>query len=198
MIAGFKEDHAAVEVTDHLFEIDRNRVTCSAGTAPIDMMLFMMAEHWGEQITNRVSRHLFYQQLRSGGESQTALVREYGYDFPKQLQYAIHLMEKNTESRLVIRDIARQAGTSLRTLERLFKQYAQMTPAMFYLRLRLEKGRQYLLHTRMSVLQVAIACGFLSQEHFARQYKAVFGRTPREERKVAALQTTADMASVVV
>ncbi|WP_261843304.1 GlxA family transcriptional regulator [Aliamphritea ceti] len=198
VIAGFAEDHPRVTVTDHLFEADQNRMTCSAGTAPIDMMLLLMHEHWGEEITNRVSRHLFYQQLRSGGESQTALVREFGYDFPKQLQYAIHLMERNIESRLMVREVAEQTGTSLRTLERLFREHTQMSPAMFYLRLRLEKGRQYLLHTRMSVLQVAVACGFLSQEHFARRYRDVFGRSPRDERAVAALQTTADMASVAV
>ena len=198
VLAGFSEDHPEVTVTDHLFEIDRNRISCSAGTAPMDMMLSLMREHWGEEITQRVSRHLFYQQLRSGGESQTALVREFGYDFPRQLQYAVHLMEQNIESRESIAQIAQQVGTSLRTLERLFQQHTQMTPAHFYLRLRLEKSRQYLLHTRMSVLQVAIACGFLSQEHFARRYKAVFGRTPREERQVAAVQTTADMAAIEV
>ncbi|WP_315983787.1 helix-turn-helix domain-containing protein [Aliamphritea spongicola] len=78
------------------------------------------------------------------------------------------------------------------------QEHTQMSPAVFYLRLRLEKGRQYLLHTRMSVLQVAVACGFLSQEHFARRYRDVFGRSPRDERAVSALQTTADMASVTV
>jgi len=198
VLAGFAEDHPEVTVTDHLFEIDRSRISCSAGTAPMDMMLSLMREHWGEEITQRVSRHLFYQQLRSGGESQTALVREFGYDFPRQLQYAVHLMEQSIESRESISQIAQQAGTSVRTLERLFQQHTQMTPTHFYLRLRLERGRQYLLHTGMSVLQVAIACGFLSQEHFARRYKAVFGRTPREERQVSAVQTTADMAAVEV
>ncbi|WP_315982094.1 hypothetical protein [Aliamphritea spongicola] len=37
-------------MTDHLFEADNNRMTCSAGTAPIDMMLLLMHEHWGRRL----------------------------------------------------------------------------------------------------------------------------------------------------
>jgi transcriptional regulator GlxA family with amidase domain len=36
----FREEFSDIEVTQELFEIDRNRFTCAGGTAAIDMMLF--------------------------------------------------------------------------------------------------------------------------------------------------------------
>ncbi|MNC64476.1 HTH-type transcriptional regulator CdhR [compost metagenome] len=58
------------------------------------------------------------------------------------------------------------------------------TPSGFYLRLRLDKARQLLRQTDMSVLEVAVACGFESASYFTRSYRARFERCPREDRLV--------------
>ena len=38
----------------------------------------------------------------------------------------------------------------------------------------------------MSVIDVALACGFVSASHFSKCYRDFFGRTPRKERNVPA------------
>jgi AraC-like DNA-binding protein len=57
--------------------------------------------------------------------------------------------------------------------------------ANIYLRLRLEKARQLLRQTDMSVLEVSIACGFESPSYFTRSYRAKYERCPREDRRTA-------------
>jgi AraC family carnitine catabolism transcriptional activator len=51
--------------------------------------------------------------------------------------------------------------------------------------LRLEKARQLLRQTDMSVLEVSIACGFESPSYFTRSYRAKYERCPREDRRTA-------------
>ena len=70
------------------------------------------------------------------------------------------------------------------SLERLFNKYLGLSPARYYLNLRLKRARQLLSHTSMPILQVAVACGFTSASHFARCYRQLFGHAPRQERPV--------------
>ena len=69
-----------------------------------------------------------------------------------------------------------------RQLERLFRRYLDRTPTRYYLELRLNRARLLLLQTDMSVLDVALACGFVSASHFSKCYRDVYGRTPRDQR----------------
>jgi transcriptional regulator GlxA family with amidase domain len=39
-----------------------------------------------------------------------------------------------------------------------------------------------LLQTNMSVIDIALACGFVSASHFSKCYRDFFGKTPRRER----------------
>jgi Transcriptional regulator containing an amidase domain and an AraC-type DNA-binding HTH domain len=56
------------------------------------------------------------------------------------------------------------------------------SPARYYVELRLNRARLLLLQTNMSVIDVALACGFVSASHFSKCYRDFFGKTPRRER----------------
>ena len=65
------------------------------------------------------------------------------------------------------------------------------SPKRYYLELRLKKARSLLLQTEMSVINVALACGFSSPSHFSKCYRAFYGRTPYRERGIPTLETGA-------
>jgi transcriptional regulator GlxA family with amidase domain len=48
--------------------------------------------------------------------------------------------------------------------------------------LRLQKARNLLMQTDMSVINVALACGFAAPSHFSKCYRAHYGTTPYRER----------------
>ena len=93
-------------------------------------------------------------------------------------------MEQNLEEPMSRAKLAVSAGLSTRQLERLFRKYLSRSPARYYLELRLNKARLLLLQTNMSVIDVALACGFVSASHFSKCYREFFHRTPREERQL--------------
>jgi transcriptional regulator GlxA family with amidase domain len=185
-LASFLEDFPDVEVTAELFEIDRHRFTCSGGTAAIDLMLNVISRQHGHELAAAVADQLMHERIRDEHDHQRmSLPARLGVRHPKLLS-VIELMEQNLEEPMSRAELAGRAGLSTRQLERLFRKYLSRSPARYYLELRLHKARLLLLQTNMSVIDVALACGFVSASHFSKCYRDFFGRTPRKERNVPA------------
>ena len=180
----FSERYPALDITDDIFEIDRNRITCSGGTAALDMMLHMITVAHGAELAGKVSEQFIHERIREADDHQRmALQSRVGVNEPKLLA-AIGRMESNLEEPLPLPEIAAAGGLSTRQLERLFKRYLGRTPSRYYRELRLHKARLMLMQSSSSILTIALAAGFVSASHFSRRYREHFGRTPREERRV--------------
>ncbi|MEQ9641716.1 MAG: GlxA family transcriptional regulator [Alphaproteobacteria bacterium] len=178
----FAEEFPELDITATLFEVDRNRFTCSGGTAPLDMMLYMITEDHGQDLAVAVAEQLVHSIIRHPADPQRMSLRyRTGISHPKLLAAIAH-MEAYLETPVGRDDLADAVGLSNRQLERLFNKYLGLSPARYYLNLRLKRARQLLSHTSMPILQVAVACGFTSASHFARCYRQVFGHAPRQER----------------
>ena len=185
-LESFADEHPEIEVTDDIFEIDRNRITCSGGTAALDLMLHLITTEHGAELAGKVSEQFIHERIREAHDHQRmALQSRVGVSDPKLLM-AIGEMEANLEEPLPLPDIAGAVGLSTRQLERLFKKHLSRTPSRYYRELRLHHARLMLMQGSASILSVALAAGFVSASHFSRRYREYFGRTPREERRVAA------------
>ena len=94
----------------------------------------------------------------------------------------IQMMETNLEEPISPAILAKDVGMSTRQLERLFRRYLNRSPKRYYMELRLQKARNLLMQTNMSVINVALACGFASPSHFSKCYRAHYDTTPYRER----------------
>ncbi len=190
-MAGFQEAFPELEVTDELFEIDRNRFTCSGGSAAMDLVLSLIGLNHGRDLATAVAEQFIHERIRDRHDPQRMALRaRVGVSHPKLLR-VIELMEASLEEPLPRSDLARQTGLSTRQLERLFRKYLGRTPTRYYLELRLQKARSLLVQTSMSVLDVALACGFVSASHFSKCYREYYAKTPRQERQNEPLLATA-------
>lgn len=179
---GFREDFPHLDITDELFEVDGNIITCSGGTASIDMFSHMISHSHGHELAMHVSEWFMHKQIREQSEHQRMGLRfRIGVSHPKLLG-AIQAMEDNLETPLDREEIAETVSLSTRQLERLFRKYLNSTPRKYYFGLRMQRARILLRQTSMSVLDVALACGFVSASHFAKCYREFFGHSPRRDR----------------
>src|SRR5215468_3167682 len=64
----------------------------------------------------------------------------------------------------------------------LFRISAGESPHRFLLRQRVEHAKEMLREAEMRVLDVAVACGFKTQQHFARVFRRICGASPTEYR----------------
>ncbi|WP_374763468.1 GlxA family transcriptional regulator [Yunchengibacter salinarum] len=181
-VEALAEEFPDLNITATLFETDRDRFTCSGGTAPLDMMTYAIADHHGADLAKAVSEEMVHGVQRQPTNPQRMdLGYRTGQSHPKILA-AIAFMEAYLETPQPISAVADQVGTTERTLARLFRDHLGIKPSRYYLSLRLQRARQLLRQTDMSILQVAVACGFTSSAHFARCYKEQFANSPRVDR----------------
>ncbi|MDF0594908.1 GlxA family transcriptional regulator [Psychromarinibacter halotolerans] len=178
----FAEEFDEVELTKSVFVMDGNRLTTAGGTSSIDLMLKIIARDHGEELANAVADQLIYTTIRTDQDTQRLSVpTRIGVRHPK-LSQVIHMMEKNIEEPISPATLARDVGMSTRQLERLFRRYLNRSPKRYYMELRLQKARNLLMQTDMSVINVALACGFASPSHFSKCYRAHYSTTPYRER----------------
>ncbi len=178
----FAEEFEEVNLTKSVFTIDGNRMTTAGGTASIDLMLKIIADDHGEDIANAVADQLIYSSIRTDQDTQRLSVpTRIGVRHPK-LSQVIQMMEQNVEDPISPSVLAQKVGMSTRQLERLFRRYLNRSPKRYYMELRLQKARNLLMQTDMSVINVALACGFASPSHFSKCYRAHYDTTPYRER----------------
>jgi len=181
-LSGFGEAFPHLDVTSELFEVDRNRFTCSGGIAALDLMLNLIRLQHGHDLATAVSDQFMHERIRDRHDRQRmALPARLGIRHPK-LVAAVRRMEETLDEPVSCADLAKIVDLSGRQLERLFRKYLGRTPTRYYTELRLNKARLLLLQTDLSVLDVALACGFASASHFSKCYREFFKKTPSEER----------------
>ncbi|OUS36042.1 AraC family transcriptional regulator [Rhodobacterales bacterium 56_14_T64] len=178
----FTEEFDEVELTKSVFVLDGKRMTTAGGTSSIDLMLKLIANDHGEDLANAVADQLIYSSIRTDQDSQRLSVpTRIGVRHPK-LSTVIQMMEANIEEPISPSILAKDVGMSTRQLERLFRRYLNRSPKRYYMELRLQKARNLLMQTDMSVINVALACGFASPSHFSKCYRAHYDTTPYRER----------------
>jgi transcriptional regulator GlxA family with amidase domain len=181
-LPGFQEKFPSADVYADLYEMDGNIWTCAGGTAALDMMLSLVGRDHDEDLVNRVCEQALTDRVRSPGDRQRLPLRaRLGVQNAKVLSI-IEFMEANVAEPLPLVDIARFVGLSRRQIERLFQQHMGRSPARYYLEVRLDRARHLLMQSTMAIVDVAIACGFVSASHFSKCYRELYGKSPLQER----------------
>ena len=182
MLDLFAEQYPNVEAVQDIFVIDRNRFSAAGATAGIDMMLHLIRTQHGSDIVAGVADQFIYHSVREAGVQQRRDAADrYALHNPG-LARALRMMAENVEEPLRTPDVARASGLSVRALERAFQKWLRTTPAKYHRRLRLERGRELIRLSDLSVLEIAVRCGFNSAAHFSDSYKTYFGHPPSADR----------------
>ena len=173
-------------VERQLYVMDRDRLTCAGGTAPLDMMHALLAEHHGHGFARRVSDWLVHTDVRESEEPQRAGPAErHGTHHPVLLQ-AIGVMENHLADPLTLEQLARVCGIGVRQMNRLFTTKLGASTIAYYRELRLATAHGLLKRSALSVGEIAEATGFGNAAHCSRRFKARYGAAPSRTRASAA------------
>jgi AraC family transcriptional regulator, glycine betaine-responsive activator len=178
----FSREFPHLSLTAGLFEVDRDRMTCPGGTASLDMMFYLIEQQHGSDLAWDTADELIQHGVRSARDPQRMSLQFRTRVNDPRLLTVISAMERNLEEPLPLPRLCEISGLSLRHLQRRFHEVLGRSPSSFYRQLRLQRARKMLMHGTRSILDVAVANGFVSSAHFARRYRAEYGRPPREDR----------------
>ncbi len=179
----FMEEFPDITLVRNVYVADEPIVSASGGSATADLMLYIIAERHDENLSTAVADQMVYTVVReSSAEQRVSLQARAGARSPR-LAHAISLMRASIETPLATSKVASQVGISTRQLERLFGKHLNTSPRKYMQELRLDRARALLVQTEMSVVDIAVACGFESPAHFSRVYRAAFGIRPSHQRQ---------------
>jgi len=113
-----------------------------------------------------------------------ALYREQvrGTQSSDPIEFGAHYLRNHFRSPLNLKAIVQKCGVSREHFIREFSARFGESPGVLLRRLRLEHARALLGATRLSVQEVALACGFTSSNTFCRAYRVHFGLSPGAAR----------------
>jgi transcriptional regulator GlxA family with amidase domain len=175
---GFVETFPDLTPTPSRFETDGRLMTCGGGAASTDMMLAVIAGDHGADFAAMVSDMCLRTVLPGVAPEQRTSVAALMSKRNPVLVATVNLMNRRIDSPLSMEELAEAAGYSRRHLERLFREATGKTPGEFYRGLRLDRGRNLLSTTDLTLIEVAAACGFESVSHFSKSFRARFGTSP--------------------
>lgn len=166
-----------------LYVIDRDRVTCGGGIAPLDMMHALIAGQHGSAFARLVSDWFLHTDIRVAAAPQRSEIGERLSPASPHVVEAIKIMESHVGDPLSLTQLALTSGISERHLNRLFVAALGVPTMQHYRALRLTIGRRLLRHSAMSIAEIAQAVGFANASHFSNAYKAQLGVRPHKDRR---------------
>lgn len=92
-------------------------------------------------------------------------------------------IRESLESSLTIQQIAIELGISYSNLRKLFKEYTGIAPAMYQQDLRLQRAKELLATTNISIKEIAYKLNFDSPDYFSSKFKIKTGVKPSDFRK---------------
>jgi len=102
---------------------------------------------------------------------------------PARFRKVVELVHTEMDGDLSLEELADAAGLSITHFAEMFRQSTGQSPHQFVLHRRVDRAKEMLRAAESRVLDVALACGFKSQQHFARVFRSVCGASPTEYRQ---------------
>ena len=100
-----------------------------------------------------------------------------------RLRRVKELVDAKMEDDLSLDEMAQSLGLSTAHFARMFRKSTGETPHQFVLRQKIERAKAMLRAPDARVLDVAMACGFKTQQHFAQVFRDVCRVSPTEYRR---------------
>jgi len=176
-----REFPACRVVSDQMFVVDRDRLTCAGGTSVVHLAAYLIERRIGRANAVKALRILIEQQPlppRTLQPEQALSVRSNDTLVHK----AMLLLEQNLHQPTSIEDLCQPLGIGRRQLERRFQRDIGLSPAQYRQRLRLERARWLLGNSDLDMIEISLQCGFQDSGSFSRAMRQFSGLTPSQMR----------------
>lgn len=171
-------------VSDRMFVVDRDRISCAGGTSVVHVAAHLIERHCGRALASKSLRILIEDQpLGVDAPQPESVITRQATD--RLVRKAMLLIEQGISTQDSLSNISSALGVSVRQLERRFVTDVCITPREYRLKLRLARAKWMLENTDASVTDVGFECGFGSCSHFSRAFTNHFRSRPSALRGVS-------------
>ncbi|MHA6344198.1 GlxA family transcriptional regulator [Roseivivax sp. CAU 1761] len=169
-------------VSDRIFVVDRDRLTCSGGASAAHLAAYLVDRHVGRSAARKSLHILIIDEAMHPDEPQPGLPSDLHTRDPLVRRAVLHMQQSLDDPPSVAR-IAAAVGAGRRKLERHFREALGLSPAEAFLRLRLAQVRLRLETSDRPVAEIAAETGFCDASHLIRTFRRHQGTTPEAWRQ---------------
>jgi len=176
-----REFPACRVVSDQMFVVDRDRLTCAGGTSVVHLAAYLIERRIGRANAVKALRILIEQQPlppRTLQPEQALSTRS----TDTLVHKAMLLLEQNLHQPTSIDELCQPLGIGRRQLERRFQRDIGVSPAQYRQRLRLERARWLLGNSDLDMIEISLQCGFQDSGSFSRAMRQFSGQSPSQLR----------------
>ncbi|AVZ74614.1 AraC family transcriptional regulator [Streptomyces lunaelactis] len=174
----------AVEVDPDVLYVDNGQFLTSAGAAAgLDLCLHLIRRDHGSAVAADAARLSVMPLERDGGQAQFIVHEQPPAPHGSVLEPLLRWMEDNTRRELTLDEVAAQAGMSVRTLNRRFREQTGTSPLQWLHRARIRQAQYLLETTGHPVDRIASQVGFGSPTAFRDRFRRVTGTSPNAYRR---------------
>lgn len=172
-------------VSDQIFVVDRDRLTCSGGVSAAHLAAFIVERRLGRARAAKSLRIMIIDEAMAAEEPQPGMPLALATGDPL-VQKALLAMQQSIDAPLSIARVAARLGVGRRSLERRFRDALGMTPLEADRLIRIEHAKRLLVTTGRTATRIAADTGFTDLPHLIRVFRAAEGMTPDAFRRARA------------
>ncbi|MEM0906341.1 MAG: GlxA family transcriptional regulator [Pseudomonadota bacterium] len=174
----FLESFGGVEpVSDQIFVVDRDRITCSGGASSAHLAAHLVARHVGEGAARKSLNIMMIDEAMAAEKPQPERLPGLTTD-DALVRRALKIMADALPATLTVERLAHRLGLSRRQLERRFQSALSLSPGAAARRVRLSAAKRQLEATTHSLARIAAETGFSDGAHLIRTFRNEMGQTP--------------------
>ncbi|MBU6267949.1 MAG: GlxA family transcriptional regulator [Sphingomonadales bacterium] len=171
-------------VSDQIFIVDRDRLTCSGGASSAHLAAYLVEKHVGRAQASKSLHIMIIDDALHAEKPQPGIPLQVSTPDPI-VRRALLITQQNIDTPLSVAEIAGRMGMSKRQLERRFRTALAMSPQAAFMDVRLSAAQHLLAKTRKSITMIALECGFCDSSHMSRVFRQRYGQTPFETRALS-------------
>ncbi|MFJ3203099.1 GlxA family transcriptional regulator [Streptomyces sp. NPDC086989] len=176
--------HPGIEVDADVLYIDNGQFLTSAGAAAgLDLCLHLIRRDHGSAVAADSARLAVMPLEREGGQAQFIVHAQPPAPRGSTLEPLLRWMEDTAHHELTLDEIAAEAGMSVRTLNRRFREQTGTSPLQWLHRARIRRAQHLLETTGHPVERIASQVGFGSPTAFRDRFRRITGTSPHAYRR---------------
>jgi transcriptional regulator GlxA family with amidase domain len=181
--AEFRARFPAASVDTQALYADDSGILTSAGTvAAVDLCLHLVRRLRGVTAATTLARRMVAAPFRAGGQAQFVQAPVPSVPDDSLVAEALEWVERRLDRPFTVAELARRSGLGERTFLRRFSAATGTTPHRWLTERRLDRAQALLEEGRLSVEDIATACGYASAAALRHQFSRLRGTSPSSYR----------------